>query len=384
MKICPTCQTEFIDTSMRFCTKDGTPLITFTPPVVEEPLISTPIPTPTPEPPSLDATLSDIPMPHNRFTEEPTFDPAVRLDPDSDFDSNFPAAEESNEFNVQVDEPQQITPVTPAPIPATITPDVAPEVAITPPTAPPKRKSNVALFAILGILGLLGLLGIVGAAGAYWYFSSNKQVAVANNNANTENVNDVSSNDNSDNLNDNNNSADTNTNDNQNVDANQDANLDTNLNINGIAGINANTRPSPTPRSSPSPSPRNTNRNANQVIEIEPSQPSPTPDRQTPTPPQIPQGSKTVAGGVVNGRATSLPKPPYPAAARAVRAEGQVNVQVLIDENGNVVSASAISGNPLLRQAAAQAARQAKFSRTVISGQPVKVSGVIIYNFTMN
>ena len=60
---------------------------------------------------------------------------------------------------------------------------------------------------------------------------------------------------------------------------------------------------------------------------------------------------------------------------------GTVVVQVLIDENGNVVSASAASGHPLLKAAAVSAARRAKFSPTKLSGQPVKVSGVIRYNF---
>ncbi len=100
-----------------------------------------------------------------------------------------------------------------------------------------------------------------------------------------------------------------------------------------------------------------------------------------PPPPPPPKPSKPISKGVVNGSAVSLPKPPYPAAARAVRAAGAVNVQVLIDENGNVVSASAVSGHPLLRQAAAQAARSAKFRPTLLSGQPVKVNGVIVYNF---
>lgn len=90
---------------------------------------------------------------------------------------------------------------------------------------------------------------------------------------------------------------------------------------------------------------------------------------------------KQISGGVLNGKATSLPKPPYPPAARAVRASGAVSVQVVVDEDGNVVSASAVSGHPLLRQAAVQAARSAKFSPTKLSGQPVKVSGVITYNF---
>jgi len=90
---------------------------------------------------------------------------------------------------------------------------------------------------------------------------------------------------------------------------------------------------------------------------------------------------KTVNGGVLNGKAVSLPKPPYPAAARAVGASGAVTVQVLIDENGNVASASAVSGHPLLRAASVQAAQAAKFSPTTLSGNPVKVAGVITYNF---
>ncbi|MBC7795893.1 MAG: hypothetical protein H7Z37_03360, partial [Pyrinomonadaceae bacterium] len=52
-----------------------------------------------------------------------------------------------------------------------------------------------------------------------------------------------------------------------------------------------------------------------------------------------------IAGGVVNGKAINLVTPPYPPQAKAVRASGQVSVQVLIDENGDVVSATAVSGN---------------------------------------
>lgn len=100
-----------------------------------------------------------------------------------------------------------------------------------------------------------------------------------------------------------------------------------------------------------------------------------------PPPPPKKVVPRAVSGGVLNGKATSLPKPPYPAAARAVRASGTVNVQVTIDESGNVISASAVSGHPLLRAAAAAAARSAKFSPTQLSGQPVKVTGVISYNF---
>jgi periplasmic protein TonB len=102
----------------------------------------------------------------------------------------------------------------------------------------------------------------------------------------------------------------------------------------------------------------------------------PPPPEPKPTPRAAP-----ISGGVLNGKAISLPKPGYPPIARAAHASGTVVVQVLIDENGNVVSASAVSGHPLLIQAAVSAARSAKFSPTKLSGQPVKVTGVIQYNF---
>jgi protein TonB len=94
---------------------------------------------------------------------------------------------------------------------------------------------------------------------------------------------------------------------------------------------------------------------------------------------------KTVikSDGVVNGKATFLPKPVYTAAAKAVKAAGAVNVQVMIDEAGNVVSAKAVNGHPLLRGEAEKAARNARFNPTLLSKQPVKVTGVIVYKFSM-
>jgi protein TonB len=95
-----------------------------------------------------------------------------------------------------------------------------------------------------------------------------------------------------------------------------------------------------------------------------------------PTPPRAP-----ISGGVLNGKAISLPKPAYPPIAKAAHASGTVTVQVTIDENGNVISAHAVSGHPLLQAVAVAAARGARFSPTKLSGQPVKVTGVITYNF---
>ena len=95
----------------------------------------------------------------------------------------------------------------------------------------------------------------------------------------------------------------------------------------------------------------------------------------------VPRPPSIVSGGVLNGKAIRLVQPSYPAIARAAHVSGRVTVQVLVDENGNVVSASAVSGHPLLQGSAVAAARASKFSPTMLSGQPVKVSGVIIYNF---
>ena len=103
---------------------------------------------------------------------------------------------------------------------------------------------------------------------------------------------------------------------------------------------------------------------------------------EPPPPPPKPTPHAPISGGVLNGKAVHLVIPPYPAIARSAHASGAVNVQVLIDENGNVISARAMSGHPLLQAAAVAAARSSKFTPTKLSGQPVKVNGVIIYNFT--
>ena len=107
-------------------------------------------------------------------------------------------------------------------------------------------------------------------------------------------------------------------------------------------------------------------------------EPESTPPKVVRTPPPAP---KRQSLGVINGKAVSLPKPVYTAAAKAVKAAGRVSVRVLVDEDGKVVSADAVSGHPLLREAAESAARKARFSPTVLSGAPIEVSGTIIYNF---
>ncbi len=149
--------------------------------------------------------------------------------------------------------------------------------------------------------------------------------------------------------------------------------------------------PNPAPIGAENPnglvSGRETNEPGNGTVGIG-NQTEPTEPASIPEPPPVikkPVEAKPTilkSDGVINGKATYLPKPDYPAAAKAVNIQGMVNVQVMIDENGKVISANAVSGHPFLKPAAERAAWQAKFSTTYLSKVPVKVTGVIVYNFT--
>lgn len=94
-----------------------------------------------------------------------------------------------------------------------------------------------------------------------------------------------------------------------------------------------------------------------------------------------PGEKKPISGGVLNSKAISLPLPAYPPEAKASGASGAVTVQVTIDEYGNVINATATSGHILLQQTAVAAAYQARFSPTTLMGEPVKVVGMLVYNF---
>lgn len=101
-------------------------------------------------------------------------------------------------------------------------------------------------------------------------------------------------------------------------------------------------------------------------------------------PPPLPNPIlRPVSGGVLNGTAINLPPPTYPEAAKRLRVSGLVSVEVVVDETGKVISAQATSGPAVLREAAVQAALRARFSPTKLSGQPVKVAGLINYKFTL-
>jgi TonB family protein len=131
--------------------------------------------------------------------------------------------------------------------------------------------------------------------------------------------------------------------------------------------VSTNSQPSgkPSPAATKAPTPQMANANAASA--------------PAPTPATTPQG--TISGGVLNTKATYLAQPVYPEAAKKERASGLVMVQVLIDENGYVSSAQAISGHALLRHAAERAALRSTFSPAKSAGERVKVTGVLTFNF---
>lgn len=116
---------------------------------------------------------------------------------------------------------------------------------------------------------------------------------------------------------------------------------------------------------------------------VEPPPPAAVP---TPTPAPTPRpetGPVRLTSSLISSKAVDKPAPPYPPIAKAANVQGTVAVQVVIDEQGRVISAKATSGPPLLLHAAVQAAQRARFTPTVLGGQPVKVTGSITYNFVL-
>ncbi|MBC7798143.1 MAG: energy transducer TonB, partial [Pyrinomonadaceae bacterium] len=90
---------------------------------------------------------------------------------------------------------------------------------------------------------------------------------------------------------------------------------------------------------------------------------------------------KPVSGGIVSGKARNLVIPKYPVEAKAQNLSGAVKVSIVIDLEGSVIEAKAVSGEPIFHDVAIAAARQSRFSPTLLSGEPVYVTGIIVYNF---
>ena len=96
-----------------------------------------------------------------------------------------------------------------------------------------------------------------------------------------------------------------------------------------------------------------------------------------------PPATLRVPSTILSGKALNLPQPMYPAIAKQAHVQGPVSIQILVNEEGKVLSAQVVSGNAMLSTSAKEAAMRARFSPTMLNGQPVKIQGVITYNFVL-
>ncbi len=356
MKFCPTCQTRYDEEILRFCTKDGTPLVEENEPV---------------------------------FTELPSESGADDFSEETVVSRSAPKAESAviveQTQPLSTSEPEQSQPQKPRIVIPTSEPKIEPPPVVRARTTTvyqnePRRKSNTGKIIALTLLGTFLAFG--GATLLYLMTREHPDAPVQNANVNT-NFNSV----------------------NLNLDSN--LNLENPSNFNGAVNLsNANASvktPTPTPTPKPTasaPSLSNANNNlGNSNISIpsptprpsatptpSPSatatpRPSPTLPPPPPPPSATPPSNRAVNAGVLNGRAFNLPKPAYPPIAKQMRAAGQVAVQIAVDENGNVTSAKATSGNALLRAPAEAAARQSKINPVMIDNRAVKATGILLYNF---
>jgi len=360
MKFCPSCQTRYDEEILRFCTKDGTPLVEEDQPAFTE---------------------TELPSESIEEIEEDDFgeETVIRRNAPPNVEATAPLiVEEVAEISsprivISTAEAEKVIQPT--------TPHVRARTETVYQVQP--RKSNTGKIVLLTILGTFLILGTFGAL-----FLMTRDDSDDNKNVNA-----------------NFNSIDTNLNTNLaignslvNLGGSSNINSNTNINSNFDVNINANTKtPTPTPTPKPSVSPSATsspslvntnvnvsNSNATSTPTATPT-PKPTLTPTLPPPPPSPKPSPSDTppfnAGVLNGRAVSLPKPAYPTIAKQMRASGQVAVKIVVDESGNVTSAKATSGNSLLRVPAEAAARQSRISPIKMGDRAVRASGILVYNF---
>jgi protein TonB len=116
-------------------------------------------------------------------------------------------------------------------------------------------------------------------------------------------------------------------------------------------------------------------------------------DGSTPPPPEtrreartedVAKQPRTIKSVIIQGTAIRKVEPQYPRLAVNIGASGAVLVEVIIGEQGNVISARALSGHPILKNCAVEAARGWKWNPTFLNGVPVQVIGTITFNFNLN
>ncbi len=352
MKYCPKCSVRYDEDILRFCMKDGTPLLD-----EDEPkfiaMPSESLEAPEDDPSEVTVIRRNAPKPSSET-------PAILRS--GNVPTPLPDDFDEEPFQPRNSSPRIVVPTTQQQQPSN-------------PVMPPSQTAGTNAFKV-AFLTMVGTIFVLGLGALLFWFLMRDSEPAANANANT------------------------------NVNANVNTNVNTNLGV-GNFDFNTNSLPppansninaaTPTPTRTPTPTPTRT------------PAPTPTPDDddddeptvpvRPPAPPRTPEPTRTPiiirpggtpqrpadqqiqqqqrSGGILNGRATSLPKPRYPDAARQIGASGEVRVAVTVDQNGKVTSARAVSGHPMLRQSAEQAARQTKLSGGSTSGE-------LVYNFRNN
>jgi periplasmic protein TonB len=122
---------------------------------------------------------------------------------------------------------------------------------------------------------------------------------------------------------------------------------------------------------------------ANTVEAPPPPPPTPTPVAKpaaTPAPDKVVR----LTSILTQGRVLRRVQPPYPVLAKQAHIQGSVQVQIEISDEGAVTNVTLLSGHPLLREAALQAAKQWLFIPTELNGQRVRAIGLLTFNFTLN
>jgi len=244
MKYCPTCETRYDEEILRFCMKDGTPLIEEDEPAFLE------MPSESISEPEDDGEVTLI-----RNKNVPLLPPPNAID-----EISFSPDREPSGARIVVptiDEQPR---------------GAAQKARVIPPYQPPGQPPNTAKVVILTVIGTIAAMSL-GAFG-FWMLQADRADNLnvnTNFNAYLENTN-------------------TNVNTNLGIDSNFNFNLNANFNSNSMMNINANFNtnvrtptPTPTPRPSPSITPTPT-------PDDDVSTPAPTPTRQpsaSPTPPSM-------------------------------------------------------------------------------------------------
>jgi TonB family protein len=112
-------------------------------------------------------------------------------------------------------------------------------------------------------------------------------------------------------------------------------------------------------------------------------------NQQSKTPVQILYGERTpderrhgpLISGVLNMKVISEVLPSYPQKAKDKRIEGRVEIQLLVNEDGEVIFANPLSGPEELWAESVKAAVAARFKPTKLSGEPLKITGRVIFDF---